>query len=153
MGMEAAEPKEYSFRSYKESDLNFIMSSWGHSYYKGYTYQYMLSPKDFHLFHRPLRENIIKRPTVATIICSAEIDPDLIIGWIMVEKPENYPGIIIHYVYVKEAFKGRGIASELYKSVVPLIGPVFHSHTTERAERIIKSHDKYKRLGYAPHCL
>lgn len=151
--VEAAEPKEYTFRPYKESDLNFIMSSWGHSYYKGYPYQYMLAPKDFHLFHRSLRENIAKRPTVATIICSAIIDPDLIIGWVMVEKPENFPGLIMHYLYVKEAFKGRGIAGELFKSVAPIVGPIFYSHKTERMERIIKGHDKYRRCAYVPHCL
>lgn len=151
MGMEA--DKEYSFRPYKESDLNFIMSSWGHSYYKGYTYQFMLSPKDFHLFHRPIRENIMKRPTVATIVCVAKIDPDLIIGWVAVEKPVDYAGIIIHYLYVKEAFKGRGIASELYKSICPSVGPVFHSHITERADRIIQGHERFKRCAYVPHCI
>lgn len=154
MSTEAATAKEYIFRPYGQDDLNFIQSSWGHSYYKGYSYQYFLNPKEFHLFHRPIRENVLSRPTLAIIVCVSKIDPTLIIGWMMVERPKDYPAIILHYLYVKEAFKGLGIASELIQSSIPKDTNVLYSHSTERAERILKANrEKFKKYGYTPHLI
>jgi len=72
-------------------------------------------------------------------------------GFVAYEKPQVGSYLIIHYIYVKQAFKGLKVASELLQAVKHP-GPIIVTHMTERAARIMskKSH-KYDRYFYAPH--
>lgn len=140
----------YTFRSYVETDIPFIQSSWGSSYYKGAFYKRYLSPQDFHKHHRPIRERFFERDGTAVIVCCATDNPDLIIGWIAVEKPKESRGLILHYVYVKQAFKGEKISNELIKRALP-DKPVMVTHMTERALNIMER--KKIEYFYAPHLI
>lgn len=142
--------KTYHFRPYKESDIPLILSSWGYSYFKGCLDHQKLTPQEFHEYHRPLRERFFSRPTATVIVCAWNEDPNIIYGWIAVEVlPKS--GLILHYVYVKESFKGERIATELLERALPE-RPVFFSHLTERANKIILSNqDKYQHFYYVPH--
>lgn len=153
--LEAAGLKEYAFRPYINDDLNFIQSSWGSSYYTGANYNTLLSSDEFHRFHRPIRESILKRPSATTIVCCAEKDPNLILGWIAIERLIKAQILLIHYLYVKEAFKKMGIGTELIKAVSEhLKRPVLYSHLTERAQEITKTNKpKYLRFIYTPHLI
>jgi GNAT superfamily N-acetyltransferase len=149
----ATEAKPYTFRPYTTNDIPFIQSSWGNSYYKGASYHTFMEPDSFHSFHRPIREAFFERPETAAIVCVAKDDSDLILGWIAVERPPKPPGIMIHYLYVKEAFKRQGIATELI-SAVGASDLVMHTHLTERADRIMfESKPKFKNWVYTPHLL
>jgi hypothetical protein len=130
----------FKLRPYRPSDLNFILNSWGASYYKGADYIDFLSPREFNEKHRPIREEILSRPNAAVLIACGTQDEDLILGWILVEKPKK--GIILHYIYVKEAFKGEGISDELLKKALP-ITPILVSHMTDRARKIIRKKKDY----------
>ena len=131
----------FSLRPYRESDLNFIQNSWGTSYYKGADYVLFMSPKEFHAQHRPIRDKILKKPSAVAIVACDPNDEDLILGWILVEKPPT-EGLILHYLYVKEAFKGEGISEELIKKALP-DRPIFVSHMTDKARKIIGKKKKY----------
>jgi RimJ/RimL family protein N-acetyltransferase len=148
-----AEPA-YLFRPYIESDLNFIKSSWASSYYKGANYQDHLSPDEFHSRHRLIRDRILSKPNTAIIICaSKELNPEIIMGWVLVERPEKSPGFILHYVYVKQAFKSEGIARELLSLALPQT-PVLVTHLTEKASRIMANNKiKYLNFHFTPHLI
>lgn len=138
----------FSLRPYKPSDVNFIQHSWGSSYYKGADYLDYLSPKEFNEKHRPIREDILKKPNTACIIACDSKDEDLILGWILVEKPVGN-GLLLHYIYVKEAFKGEGISDELLKYALP-DKPILVTHMTDRARKIIrKKKNEFKDYLYA----
>jgi hypothetical protein len=141
----------YALRPYKESDLNFIQNSWGASYYKGADYLDYLSPKEFNSKHRPIREELLKKPTIACIIACDSQDEDLILGWILVEKPKG-KGLLLHYLYVKEAFKGEGISEELIKKALPE-KPILVTHMTDRARKIIKKKKEFFKDYYYAHHL
>lgn len=142
---------EYLFRSYKEEDIPFIQSSWGSSYYSGISYRQLITPDEFHKFHRPARERFFSRPTATAIVCCGAKDRDLILGWLALEKPAA--SIIIHYIYVKEAFKEEKIASELLNGISSQ-GEVLFTHLTEKAQKIIRNNkDKYRRFVFAPHLI
>lgn len=142
---------EYSFRSYREDDIAFIQSSWGSSYYSGISYRQLITPDEFHKFHRPSRERFFSRPTATVIVCCANDDKDLILGWLALEKPSH--SLIIHYIYVKEAFKEERIASELLNGISAQ-GEVLFTHLTEKAQKIIRNNkEKYKRFIHAPHLI
>lgn len=164
MSLEAENP--YTFRPYVPDDLNFIQSSWGHSYYKGANFDRILAPKPFHDHHRPIRERILAKPSTAIIVACAKDAHDVILGYIIVEDPPKPPngfnGMILHYLYVKEAFKKEGIATELLAKSIPST-PVFYTHETELIRRIlkdlrIKDHangklDRFKDYYFEPHLI
>lgn len=139
------------FRPFVKGDLNFVSNSWGSSYYKGASYQKHLTPDEFHKHHRPIRDKFFANPSGAIIVCASKSDENIIIGWAAVEKPEAN-ALILHYVYVKQAFKGWGIANELVERALPE-RPVLFTHLTERAERIMYSspNNKFQDFYYCPH--
>jgi len=131
----------FSIRPYCKEDLNFIQNSWGASYYKGADYIDYLSPKEFNEKHRPIREQILNKPNIALLIACNNQDQDHILGWILVEKPKT-KGIIFHYLYVKEAFKGEGISDELLKKALK-DKPILVTHMTDRARKIIRKKKEF----------
>lgn len=108
-----------------------------------------MSPREFHAQHRPIREDILTRPTTAIIVACGAKDEDLILGWILVER-QKPPGLLLHYLYVKEIFKGEGISDELLKIALNE-KPIFVTHMTDRARKIIRKKKEYfKDYVYAP---
>ncbi len=146
--------KAYFFRPYTKDDIPFIQNSWGNSYYKGALYCDFMSPKEFHFHHRPIRERFFEKPTAAVIVCVATNDTNLIIGWAAVEKPLKTNAMILHYVYVKEAFKKEGISTELLSMSLGKVDLVFLTHVTERAAKIMnrRSH-KFTNFWFTPHLI
>lgn len=137
MTKEAVSPEDiYILRPHRSSDLNFIQNSWGSSYYKGAEYNSSLSPKEFNLEHRPIREKILNNPNTSVIIACGKVDEDLILGWIIIEKPKT-KGTILHYIYIKEVFKGEGISESLLAQALKA-KPILVTHMTDRARKIIK---------------
>lgn len=144
-------PKQaYFFRPYEKEDLNFVQSSWGYSFYKGTGYAEFVSPEEFHSYHRPIRERILKRKNIAIIVCCSTEDPTLIIGWILVEEPKKTNCLILHYVYVKHLFNQNKIARELTEKIIK-DRIVLFTHLTEKAARIMtKNQHKYQNYYYIP---
>lgn len=140
--------ESYSLRPYRNDDIPFIQSSWGSSYYQGGGYQRLMSPQLFHHYHRPIRESFFDRPcSSVSIICATE-DPSLIMAWLAWEKPEDEDCVILHFLYVKQAFKGEGLAKELLSSFKDQ-KPILYTHLTEQAEKIIEK--KRLKYFYCPH--
>lgn len=138
---------EIAFRPYKESDLNFIRSSWSSSYYRGADYTKFMSPKEFNDQHRPIRDELLLSPNVAIIIACNPNDEDLILGWILVETKEDQ--FILHYLYVKEVFRREGLGRELVRKAIN-DNKVQVTHMTGRAQKIIRSFKaKYKDFSFA----
>lgn len=132
---EAVETKPYTFRPYVQEDVNFIQSSWGNSYWQGNNNKPFLSSNEFHSFHRPIRTRILQKPSATAIICVLEKDPNAILGWVLVEKLDSSDALILHYLYVKEAVKREGIATELIKRALPTDAVIF-THLTEVGREI-----------------
>lgn len=148
-----SEEAAVTFRPFLLDDLNFISNSWGSSYYKGADNHLFFSPDEFHEHHRPIREKFFDNPRGSVIVCCAKETPSLIIGWIAVEKPKECSGMILHYLYVKQAFKSEGIAKELLKRALPTT-PVIFTHLTEKASRILDSkRERFKDYYFRPHII
>lgn len=148
-----SQDKPYYFRAYSEMDVPFIQNSWGTSYYHGLDSHKLLSSDEFHKRHRPIRERFLNNPDATIIVCCSKEDKDLIIGWIGVEKPETSRGLILHYLYVKHAFKNEGIATELLQMALP-DRPVLYTHLTNQAKKILFKHKgsgRFERFIHLPH--
>lgn len=141
---------EFVFRPYLPEDRAFIESSWASSYYSACRIKDLLSPEDFHAFHRPLRERFFQRPNATAIVACADDDPNHILGWIAVEILPN--SSVLHYVYVKSAYRrDYGLAKKLlFRALLP--GPVLYTHLTPRAAHIMAlDADTFKRFRFCPH--
>lgn len=148
--------KAYFFRPYEPDDIPFIQSSWGHSYYDGVNGNRFLNPQEFHNRHRPIRERILNKPNVAIIICCAKEAPSLIIGYAILEKPSGTQAIILHYLYVKQAFKTEKIAVDLILQIKDR--PVLYTHSTIKANKImnrfkLEKRKELERFLFAPHLI
>ncbi len=143
MSSEAA----YTFRPYLPTDIPFIHSSWGASYFEGVRGHKQLNEVEFHSHHRPIREKALNNPNCAAIVCCSKNDPDHIIGWILVEKPNESPYIVLHYLYIKNTFQREGIGKELLKAALP-IRPVLYTHATDKSKRIMKENWKANRADF-----
>ncbi len=143
--------KAYAYRPYCPDDIPFIHSSWGSSYYKGAGYKDLLSPKEFHEHHRPIRERFFQFNGSAIIVCIAKSDPTHILGWCAIEKPPMSGGMILHYIYTKQAFKGEKIATGLLAHLDESM-PIMYTHITDRAAKIMdKKHELFKDWHFCPH--
>lgn len=137
------------FRAHTSEDLAFILDSWGSSYFKGCSVHKRLSPNEFHEFHRPQRMRFFSKPNTTCIVASPSDDPWHIMGWIAVEKIAS--GLILHYVYVKDAFKNQKIAQQLIQRALPT-QPVFYTHITERAAKIMaRKGEFFSAFKHVPH--
>jgi RimJ/RimL family protein N-acetyltransferase len=140
---------ELIFRPHTQEDIPFLHHSWATSYFKGSGASKWLTPKEFHAFHRPIRERFFSKPTGTVIVCSPPDDHWHIIGWIGVEKIHS--ALILQYLYVKESFKGRGIAKELVRRALPT-SPVLYTHLTDRASKIMsKKFIQLSDFKHVPH--
>lgn len=138
-----------SFRSATAEDVPFIHSSWGSSYYAGSNAVKYLTPDEFHFCHRQLRERFFDQPNKQLIVCTPDDDPWLILGWIAVETISS--ASVIHYIYVKSAFKSQGIARELVKRTIHKT-PVVFTHVTERATKIMcRKPERFYDWKFIPH--
>lgn len=138
--MSGQEATAYAFRPYIKADINFIKSSWSKSYYRGASFDKILDVDEFNVLHRPIMARILNRPNATTIIACSKEDPNIIIGWILVEKTKEI-NPVIHYVYVKEVIQSEGLAKALVKSAIPKNeNKIFYTHRTEKASRIIRNH-------------
>lgn len=137
------------FRAHKSEDLNFILDSWGRSVFSGTSAKKYVTPEEFHSFHRPQRMRFFSKPNTTCIVCVPDDDLNQIIGWIAVESIPS--GLILHYLYVKDVYKKQGIATMLIKRALPT-SPIFYTHLTEQAARILSRHqDRFRGFKYMPH--
>lgn len=138
--------KEYFFRPYNEQDLNFISSSWGKSYYDNSDYERVMTEPQFDKYHRPKRTKILNNKDSTILICASKNDPYLIIGWICLTHLSDQKGTILHYLYVKEAFRKLKIAEELLEL---LSTPVLVTHLTKKGKNILDKNGYF----YVPHII
>ncbi len=139
----------YTFRPHTDNDFAFIQSSWGRSYYEGAGYRRFQFPKEFHERHRPIREAFFKRSSAQVIVCVSKDNPDVIIGWLAYEMNPEWKYTLLHYVYVKQAFKGFKLASQLLAQMKTK-DPILFTHLTDKADRIMYK-KRYPNYYFAPH--
>jgi GNAT superfamily N-acetyltransferase len=97
----------YYIRDYKESDKAFVLATFLRGLYYGDSW-FSLMPKDvFMKNYKPIIEALVARNFVK-VACLIE-DPDVIIGYSILSQDFQ----VIHWVFVKKAFRGMGIGKRL----------------------------------------
>lgn len=118
-----------------ERDGNFIYHSWGNSYRDAALGAWGDIPKA--TYYKRVRARIdalIRRGAEIKLAVDPD-DPNIILGWMCAEAP------VLHYVYVKEAYRGQGIAMTLLAAVGLAAQKILPcSHWTPFAEQVAAKH-------------
>lgn len=98
---------EIKIRPAKAEDKSFIMATWLKGQYYGHPWFREIDKDSYNVNYARHIEEVIKRPdTKVNIACLAE-DQDIILGYSVLT------GSTLHWCYVKEAWRARGIANLL----------------------------------------
>ena len=98
---------EYKIRHALPSDVAFVYSTWLNSYKRDSALGKSTRDTIFFNEYRFVVDYILNRPNVDVMVCCHPDEISVIFGYAVYE-----PGIL-HYVFVKEAFRRLGIAKAL----------------------------------------
>lgn len=120
-------------RNVELTDYNFIFATMLRGLYYGDTW-YSQIPKDIFMknYHNVV-EHLLKKPTVSILVACLKEDESTVLGYSILENN------IVHYVFVKSAWRNIKIA----KSLVP-DGVQFVTHLTKVGNSILKKYDTVK---------
>lgn len=110
-------------RDYREAeDKNFILNSWLKSYRRAPASQYVESDL-FFTKHKALIESILAdEATEVKVLVLDDADRNFIIGYAVTTVPSvpegvvEGPGTLVHWVYIKDTFRGLGLTKSLLPS-------------------------------------
>jgi len=130
--------KDVTIRPAERGDMNFVYSSWLSAVA---TSEKRRTPKNLvYKHHRPIMERALEESRV--VVACMEDCHDQILGWLC------HDGDIVHYLYIKQSFRGFGLATLLINEVgIPT--PITVTHWTWRLWDISKTHS----LVYNPYLL
>ena len=130
----AAEPT-FALRLGNAGDVPLICSSWLKSYRKAPAVAKLRGPVYFDS-QRSVVERILGRASVA-VACSQSDFAD-VYGYVVYESLAA--GTVLHWLYVKQPFRGLGIARVLLSaSGAPRAKSVQHSHETEKGRVLARA--------------
>ena len=138
---------EIILRPHNKSDINFVRDSWTKTAYQYSDLKYIVPFDVFASFHKRAVGKILDSPETALIIAGAEGDPDLLLGWICVEKPKKLKGSIVHFLYVKELFRTEGVATQMLNQL-NLETPILFTAMTRKSSKILVKHKEYFKRWY-----
>lgn len=113
-------------RAMEPLDTPFVFSSWLRSYRANSDMR--VSQSLYYAGHHEVIEGLLKAPGVEVVVASPEGDPNTILGWCCRGQG------VVHYVYVKEAFRRMGLAKMLVGEFSQ------HSHITRYGEWALGKH-------------
>lgn len=133
----------YLMRDAGPNDLGFIVRGWvkemRHAPWARYVKNWVFHPAQHELVHR------ILGPSQVTIACDRE-NPELLLGCIVHQRP------VLHWLYVKGAYRGLGIGRALVFSV---FGGKPERIVATQASKLFDDGDLVERYGivYSPYLL
>jgi hypothetical protein len=123
-----------------ESDKNFIMATILRGLYYGETWFAEIPKPTFMLHYHKVIEFLLNKDTTEVRIACLKDDPEIIVGYAILSPNINTS----HFVFVKKAWRGIGIANSLVPS-----NTKFATHLTKTGLSIIRK----KNIDFNPFLL
>ena len=111
----------------------FILAKWKRSLRSGNDYFKLIDPNSFYKAYDRYTQLLLARPDSIIRIAVLSDDPDVALGWSLIE------GDTLHYVFVQAEQRNKGIA----KNLVPVKINWF-THLTHTGARIWSKHKEVK---------
>ena len=125
-------------RGLTKDDIGFLFSSFlQSSYYGDYSIHGRIRLSVFKKHHRRVMESVLRRKDTRVIVACMPDDPSVIFGYVI------YAANKLFWIYVKDAFRKKGIGRFLWESAgLPTTGDsvVETAHWTNVGAAIIKKH-------------
>lgn len=111
-------PFPCAFRPYNETDTGLVVHSWLESYHDGAPW---LRKARFGRYKGPMRRAIHRVLTRSTVVvaCDPE-DQTHVLGWVAAELVGRIA--VMHYAYVRQARREKGLARELARRALEQLG-------------------------------
>jgi len=106
------ETVEWAVRPATDDDMRFVFNSWINSFRRS-PWAGVLQNHRAYALHAETIRALIARGAVVSVACNAE-RPTQILGWACTEQGD-LP--VLHYVYVKDFLRQRGLATALLRAV------------------------------------
>lgn len=133
-----------------ERDLNFVLSSWLKSFKANGLLSKRIKNTVYYQFHHALVKRLLQ--TAKVLVAADQVDDSVIYGWVAhdsVSLSENATeASILHYTYVKSAFRDMGIAKMLWEKAGLYRNPTFFTHFTFACDNLMS---KWPELTYCPY--
>ena len=107
---------DYVTRGPTPTDLDFIVSSWLKSYRNSDFANYIPNTL-YYQYHKAIVMDLLKRSLVSMVVDPE--DQDHVYGYIVYEAGEMF---ILHYMYIKSAFRNFGLAKSILQKANPQFG-------------------------------
>lgn len=118
----------------KAEDLPFIYSTWLRSFRNNSLFAKEIKQDLYYKYHKQVVERILNRNPIAYIITPKDGE-STILGYVIAEwcGPKE---LVMHFAYVKKAFRGFGLADRMLGLIKPSLKYV--SHLTKSSRKFLK---------------
>ena len=99
----------YNIRDGKANDLHLILATFLRGLYYGDSWFSLIPKNIFMANYKRVIEAILSNPNTAVKVACLPDDPDVILGYSIISKD----GQTLHWVYVKSAWRKKGIGKSL----------------------------------------
>jgi hypothetical protein len=118
----------FKIRAYRESDKNFILSTFLKGLYYGNKFYNMIDKKSFMDSYKLVAQAMLQSPNVMIYVACLPDDPDVILGYSIVSKDHTS----VAWVFVKTVWRQKGIGKSLLPS-----GLTTYTHFTDIGMQLI----------------
>lgn len=141
-------PKEaVVVRKFIETDEAFVYSTWLRNYKHSSYFAKRIRPHTFFKGHWNVVNHLLAKPTVIVFIAHPKEDEETILGYLACELADKP---IVHFIFVKDAFRNMGIATALFEHAKIDPNNMFFTHWTIPVDDFM---NKYGDMIYDPYKL
>lgn len=132
---------EIEVRRAKDADMPFIYANWL-NHYKNYSSFAKRIRKDlFMQWHHKVVKLIVERSTCDVYVAYPKGDPEVLLGYLVTEQWPDGP--VVHFIFVKEAFRRFGIARSMIKHSEIPTDKITFTHWTYDMDALTKRYPEY----------
>lgn len=137
-----------TIRQYVESnDKAYIYSTWLRNYKHSSYFAKRIPHSIFFDGHQKIVDHLLSKPETSALIATPKDDDETILGYLVYEKREKP---IVHFMFVKNAFRAMGVARALFKHADIDPNNMRFTHWTFPVDELIQ---KWDGMVYDPYKL
>lgn len=127
---------KWVIRRAEPADIPFIYSSWLKSYRTGSGLGLASGKHAYFITYNLVIDHILEKPDAIVWVAAKEDEPNVIWGYLVAEPT------VLHYVFVKGAFRRFGVAKSLYE--IAFQERPFVTHMTALGREVLRMHPGFK---------
>lgn len=132
-------------RPYRPEDKNFVYSTWLNNFKHSSYFAKRIKPSIFFKGHQAVIDTLFLKSQFKVFIAHPRGDEDTILGYIACEPNEP---TVVHFTFVKDAFRRMGVAGALYKHTGVNWDKMIFTHWTYPVDEMIR---KNPEMTYNPY--